>query len=134
MLLIPLVAAESFLTLAWVRLLLRISPRRALRGTLAEHGEDLRSHPASVIRVFRHVASRTPFAHNCLHRSLALQRMLLRRGVDARLRIGIGRKPALFPGHAWLEVEGLVVNDDPAHVSRYTPLNITESALEASYQ
>src|SRR4051812_46225955 len=127
-----LLAVESFLTLAWVRVLLRFAPRRVLRGVLAiaPKGREL---DARIVNVFGRVAARTPVAHNCMHRSLALQRMLARRGVSAELRIGIGRKPNLFPGHAWLEVDGVVVNDDAEVVAPYVPLTISESALEVTY-
>ncbi|MEA2569051.1 MAG: Transglutaminase-like superfamily [Acidobacteriota bacterium] len=128
-----LLAVESFLMLAWVRLVLRVSPRLALRGVL-----DVPSHGGAVdarlVHVFGRVTSRTPLAHNCMHRALALQRMLSRRGVAAKLCIGIGRKPNLFPGHAWLEVDGVVVNDDADVVSRYVPLMISQSALEVTYR
>jgi hypothetical protein len=127
-----LLAVESFLTLAWVRVLLRFSPRRVLRGVLDVHGD--RELDARVVNVFGRVAARTPIAHNCMHRALALQRMLARRGIAANLRIGIGRKPNLFPGHAWLEVGGVVVNDDAEVVARYVPLTISESALEVTYR
>ena len=126
-------AIESCLTLAWVRLLLRVAPRRALRGVLDQTSEGRPADPR-IIETFRRTAARVPFAHNCMHRSLALQRMLARRGTTARLRIGLGAKPNLFPGHAWLECGGAVINDDPELVTRYTPLMISQSALEVTYQ
>jgi len=128
-----LIALESCLTLAWVRLMLRLAPRRVLRGVLG-HDADGRPADARVIAAFRSTAARVPFAHNCMHRSLALQRMLARRGTAATLRIGLGAKPNLFPGHAWLECGGAVINDDPELVTRYTPLVISQSALEVTYQ
>jgi len=128
-----LVAVESVVTLAWVRLLLRFAPRRVLRGVLEHRGEG-RPADQDVMAIFRSTVERVPFAHNCMHRSLALQRMLARRGTAAQLRIGIGAKPNLFPGHAWLECGGAVINDDPELVSRYAPLVISQSALEVTYQ
>jgi Transglutaminase-like superfamily len=128
-----LIAIESVVTLAWVRLLLRVAPRRALRGVLEQGGEGRPADPR-VAAIFRRTMARVPFAHNCMHRSLALQRMLARRGTSAQLRIGLGAKPDLFPGHAWLEWGGAVINDDPELVRRYAPLVITQSALEVTYQ
>lgn len=124
---------ESVVTLAWVRVLLRFAPRRALRGVL-DHAGDGRPADPRILETFRRIAARVPFAHNCMHRSLALQRMLARRGTTARLRIGLGAKPNLFPGHAWLECGGAVINDDPEVVTRFTPLTISQSALEVTYQ
>jgi hypothetical protein len=128
-----LIALESMLTLMLVRVLLRVTPHRVLRGVL-EPRDDKRAADPRVIAIFRRTAARVPFAHNCMHRSLALQRMLARRGVAAQLRIGIGAKPNLFPGHAWLECDGAVINDDPELITRYTPLVISQSALEVTYQ
>jgi Transglutaminase-like superfamily len=128
-----LIAAESLLTLAWMRVLLRVAPSRALRGVLGEEAGGRAADPR-VIAAFHRAAARAPFGHTCIHRALALQRVLARRGTAATLRIGIGRKPNLFPGHAWLEIDGAVVGDDAELVSRYVPLAISESALEVSFR
>jgi len=130
-----LLLLESLLTLVWMRLLLRFAPGRALRGSLDGAASEIAGSDAgNVVETFKRTARRTPFAHTCLHRSLALQRMLARRGVVTTLRVGIGRKPNLFPGHAWLERDGVVVNDDAEVVARYVPLTISESALEMAYR
>lgn len=50
----------------------------------------------------------------CLQRSAATACLLKRHGVLAQLVIGAQRMP--FKAHAWVEVEGRVVNDKP-----YTP-------------
>lgn len=128
------VAVECFALLAWVRVALRVAPRKVLRGVLTPRQDGEVVDAAAVVRIFNRVAARHPLSHHCMHRSLALQRVLARRGIAAALRIGLGRKPNLFPGHAWLEIGGVVVNDDPEHVARYTPLAITETALEMAYR
>ena len=131
---IPIVL-EAFLTLAWVRLALRVMPHRVLRNVLAPAANHPnRGEAASITAVFQRVARATPLAHTCMHRALALQRVLARRGIAATLRIGLGRKPQLLPGHAWLEVDGTIVNDDPEVVARYVPLTITETALRMAYR
>ncbi|HEV7237985.1 MAG TPA: lasso peptide biosynthesis B2 protein [Thermoanaerobaculia bacterium] len=128
------VAAECFVLLAWVRVALRLAPQHLLRGVLAPRSGGAVADAAAVAGIFNRVAARHPLSHHCMHRSLALQRVLARRGIAADLRIGLGRKPNLFPGHAWLEIDGVVVNDDPQLVSRYSPLTITETALGMAYQ
>jgi prolyl oligopeptidase len=45
----------------------------------------------------------------CLHRSAALTCLLRRLGVPAQMVIGV--QPLPFRAHAWVEVEGRVVND-----------------------
>jgi len=120
----PLLAAEAFLTLVWTRLLLRIAPRRTLRLAIAQrdggHTPDRR-----LLDTFARVAAWTPIGHTCMHRALALQRILARRGTHARLCLGIGEKPRMFPGHAWLEVAGHVINDAPEVIGRYRRMSFS---------
>lgn len=119
-----LLAIEAFVSLAWARLALRLSPHRVLRNAVARRGEG--ADPDSrLIEIFAGVAARTPIRHTCLHRSLALQWILARRGTHARLCIGVGEKPSLLPGHAWLEIDGRIVNDAPEIVGRYRRLNVS---------
>ncbi len=47
----------------------------------------------------------------CLQRSIVTARLLRKHGIHARLVIGV--RPAPFKAHAWVEVEGQVVNDKP---------------------
>lgn len=50
---------------------------------------------------------------HCLQRSAAATRLLRRYGWDAHLIIGY--RPVPFFSHAWVEVDGRVVNDSPAY-------------------
>ena len=130
------VAAECLLTLVWMRILLRFRPRWVLRGVIAPRvdGGDPTTDVAAIQAIFHRVCEASWFGHTCMHRSLALQRILARRGIAATLQIGLGRRPQLLPGHAWLEVGGVIVNDHPDNVARYVPLTISESALLMSYR
>jgi hypothetical protein len=47
----------------------------------------------------------------CLQRSVVTARLLRKHGIHARLVIGV--RPVPFKAHAWVEVEGQVVNDKP---------------------
>jgi len=49
----------------------------------------------------------------CLTRSLLLSWLLQRRGVKSQLRIGVRLAQGLLDAHAWVECEGLPVNDRP---------------------
>jgi hypothetical protein len=55
----------------------------------------------AVVRVLRLV----PTDSRCLMRSLVLARMLARRGVYAKVVIGVRPEPS-FAAHAWVEVDG----------------------------
>jgi len=48
----------------------------------------------------------------CLQRSVALARVLRGGGLDAHIVIGC--RPEPFTSHAWVEIDGRVVNDSPA--------------------
>ena len=52
----------------------------------------------------------------CLQRSAVAARLLKKAGIDARFVIGY--RPAPFLSHAWVEVNGRVVNDSPVYKER----------------
>jgi hypothetical protein len=58
----------------------------------------------------------------CLQRSVCLVRLLRAHGVSARFVIGY--RPVPFLSHAWVEVDGRVVNDSPAYQQRLRVLHI----------
>jgi hypothetical protein len=64
------------------------------------------------------------FRPTCLVRAVALERMIVRAGVGpAVVRVGVLRGEDQFMAHAWIELAGRVIGDEPAHVSRFTPLH-----------
>lgn len=52
----------------------------------------------------------------CLEQSLALYVLLRRRGIDAALRLGVQTIP--FSAHAWVEVNGVPVNEKQGHIEQ----------------
>ena len=58
-------------------------------------------------------ARHTPFQVTCLTRSLLLGWLLHRRGVASDLRIGVRLTHGMLDAHAWVECEGIPVNDRP---------------------
>ncbi|HEX8694288.1 MAG TPA: lasso peptide biosynthesis B2 protein [Longimicrobium sp.] len=56
----------------------------------------------------------------CLEQSLALYVLLRRRGVPAELRLGV--QPFPFAAHAWVELDGEPVNEDPETVAAFLPM------------
>jgi len=57
----------------------------------------------------------------CLQRSAATACLLKRYGVPARMTIGAQQMP--FKAHAWVEVDGRVVNDKPYMREKYAVLD-----------
>lgn len=51
---------------------------------------------------------------HCLHRSLALHAALRRMGLESVLRIGVRKDGTLLRAHAWIELDGQVINDAEA--------------------
>ena len=58
----------------------------------------------------------------CLQRSSVLVRMLRRRGVQAHMVIGAQKLP--FKAHAWVEVDGKIVNDRLASREKFLILEV----------
>jgi hypothetical protein len=52
----------------------------------------------------------------CLQRSIVATRLLRAYGINGRLVIGY--RPSPFFSHAWVEVDGRVVNDSPTYKER----------------
>ena len=58
-------------------------------------------------------ARHTLGSRTCLTRSLLLGWLLRRRGVQSQLRIGVRFTHGALDAHAWVECEGVPVNDRP---------------------
>jgi hypothetical protein len=69
-----------------------------------------------------------PARPTCLRRSVTLLRELHRCGLAGTLQIGVRSVDALVQAHAWVEVDGEVVNDDADLVSTYRPFGTGTAA------
>jgi hypothetical protein len=65
-------------------------------------------------------ARRVPGRVSCLHKSLTLWWLLRRRGVGAELRVGVRKPGSRLEAHAWVERDGMVLNDDPDVRQRFS--------------
>jgi hypothetical protein len=55
---------------------------------------------------------------------MAIQRRLNDEGIHgAFLRVGVGRRDGAFVAHAWIELDGRVIGDEPTVVQMYTALD-----------
>ena len=64
----------------------------------------------------------------CLTRSLALQALLRRQGIEADLRIGVRREDGLLRAHAWVEHAGVPVGEREDVDRTFLPLGANGSA------
>jgi hypothetical protein len=72
------------------------------------------------------------FHGKCLERSIVLWWFLLCRGFPAELRIGARQSEKGFEAHAWVEVQGNIVNDTEAVRNQYSPFgnNVANARVE----
>jgi len=104
---------------AWWWLLLA-RPRRRPFPSPVSNGPTC---PVEVLlRCFQIAAGHHLYRPACLPRSIALQHFLQRHGHPAVLRIGVRKEGGRLRAHAWVEVGGELVDDDPANVRGYRPL------------
>ncbi|MGH9841776.1 MAG: lasso peptide biosynthesis B2 protein [Blastocatellia bacterium] len=70
---------------------------------------------------------------NCLERSLALAFELRRNGIESQLRIGVSSGNG-FQAHAWIEMDGVVLNDSPFVAGEYKPFAETIALQSKGYR
>ncbi|HEX7243715.1 MAG TPA: lasso peptide biosynthesis B2 protein [Longimicrobiaceae bacterium] len=124
----PPSAARCALLLLGVRLHLRargfgpsVALARRLGRTRPPLADDAgaRALADSAARGVATAAAFFPGRAVCLEQSLALYVVLRRRGVAAELRVGV--HPAPFTAHAWVEVAGEPVNENPELIGTLLP-------------
>ena len=97
------------------RMLRAAENAKAANHTATDHAPDrteYTEHETLVTAVER--AGRYIPGGTCLAQSLALARMLGRRGIAADVRVGVVTVPA-FHAHAWVEVAGRAITSDSGH-------------------
>lgn len=110
-----LVLAWWLLPLVWLALWSMGLPRLQawLMGSAAS-AKDTHLPMAKALGESVNMAARcTPFPATCLTRSLLLGWLLGRRGLASELRIGVQLGAGGLKAHAWVECEGVPVNDRP---------------------
>jgi hypothetical protein len=63
-----------------------------------------------ICRMVQAAAHYGPGHPTCLEQSLVLWFLLQRRGIPAQLRIGVRKLPEKFEAHAWVECDGVALN------------------------
>jgi len=111
--------------------------RRALdwlvRGTVkrASAGDPVALGSALAVARFEQSAARHLFLRtNCLEQSLVLCWLLQKRGIPSVLRIGARKDEGRFEAHAWVEVEGAVLNDALEQHRHFAPFDRSVMSME----
>jgi hypothetical protein len=78
-------------------------------------------------------ARQMPFHASCLVRSLVLQWLFRRHGMDSVLCIGVKRIDGVFAAHAWVSCAGRPVNDSAEKVGEYLPITDAQPMQAAAF-
>ena len=73
---------------------------------------------------------RGAFRGNCFSQSIVLMRLLGQHGIDAELRFGARMQGSALDAHAWVERNGVPLNDSPLVTRRFAPLVAGNSKTE----
>jgi hypothetical protein len=88
------------------------------RGT-RQHAAEKTESTALTVRMV-HAAVREGVGHpSCLEESLVLWYLLGRQGIESALRIGIRKDDGKFGAHAWVERDGIALNQPDAQHQHY---------------
>jgi hypothetical protein len=93
--------------------------QRRMAGPQRPVPPDADERAAASTRVVGAVARRLPYARTCLPRSIALWALLRRQGIDSEVVIGVRPGGAPLDAHAWVEREGVPLNERPDIVASY---------------
>lgn len=106
-----------------VRLLEGLSrPQRGAKSSNSRCGGF--SDPHIISTRVTMVAAFCPGRMICLEQSLALYFLLRRRGFAPNLRIGV--QPLPFQAHAWVELDGVPVNENPDYTRSLVVLGVCD--------
>ena len=97
----------------------------------ANPGPDaaLASKVAAVTAHMVNAADRHGLVHpSCLAKSLTLWWLLGRQGIPSHLRIGIRKEKEKFEAHAWVEREGIALNEPEEHHHHYAAFDASLAA------
>lgn len=126
-----LIVVRTVVLLAIARALL---PRRGLARTRAvlsrtPLGGRLDVQPARTSELVTRVVGIAGGDATCLQRSLVLLRLLEQAGCPGQLQIGVRRGEGASEFHAWVTLDGTVLNDSPEEVATYTTFDPSKLPL-----
>ena len=101
-------------TLGFQRICRQVASQAVASQTFSRQTESVVCDALSLATCFYYKPVR------CLQRSVVATRLLKKSGIKSSLVIGY--RPAPFFSHAWVEVDGRVVNDSPVYKERLNVL------------
>lgn len=104
------------------------SLQRFLTAANQKTNTDQEARAALTARMVRAAVHHGLGRPSCLEESLALWWLLGRRGIASQLRIGIRKENAQLEAHAWVEFEGVALNEPEAKHHHYSAFEAEISA------
>ena len=83
-----------------------------------------------IVRLEAATAARLPLRPTCLEQSLVLCWMLRRRGMKPELRIGARKEAERFEAHAWVELDGAVLDCGGSEHLHFVPFEKIDISME----
>lgn len=84
--------------------------------------EAQEEHLSKIATAFWRARVYVPIKPRCLLDSLAMTKLLAKRGTHARIVFGVTSDP--FAAHAWVQVGDLVLTDTVGHATSHTPIRV----------
>lgn len=116
-----IIEASFFLTITALMLkLLGINKTQQLllKIPLAKSAKILNKSPfQTLIKLIKSASNNLPFNTKCIDEAITLWMMLRKRGVGSYLKIGVNENTEDFKAHAWLEINGKIldISEDSEH-------------------
>jgi Transglutaminase-like superfamily len=131
-----LLFVRAWIALFWISLSLRWRGFRAtnatLRPQLAPSSKKIDgSVTATTVRLVRAAARHSFVRPTCLQESLTLWWLLARQGIPAELRVGVRKDGPKFAAHAWVESEGVALNEPNSQHQHYAAFKTELAASHA---
>lgn len=138
-----LLLAQAPVALPWAALGLRLYGLRRVQAFLGRRpGRNTVTDAGARLTVARRMtwivqaaAAYGPWPANCLQRSVVLWWYLRRRGLSGDLRIGVrrNRDSGGLDFHAWIEYQGVVLNDEADIRQRYATFDRAIAPRNATF-
>lgn len=108
----------------------RSSLQKRLSSSLSPAKRDSLSKRASLTAHLVQAADLHGLVHpSCLAKSLTLWWLLGRQGIRSRLRIGIRKENNKLEAHAWVEREGVALNEPDEQHRHYAAFDVSLASL-----
>ncbi|HEX5734963.1 MAG TPA: lasso peptide biosynthesis B2 protein [Blastocatellia bacterium] len=94
---------------------------RAIKPDVAGDERELRDRVRKTARLVEAARRYGPYRAKCLPESLTLWWLLRRQGIESQVKFGARKNDRRMEAHAWVEFEGVPLNDTTDVMERFKP-------------